>query len=364
MRLSTIQAICARLGPWPPFCAQLWHWLPSWQPHPLPQRGADEHPSLARARQEIDAVHFDRAHELLTEAHHGGGNDAKALVEIHRLLGEVSVALGREDDAKSHFSMLLALDPQASLGEMVSPKIAAAFEAARSELGDRALEVEHVLGSDNKTVAVHVKSDPLGTVAGALVLYRAQDGSEREHRQEGTGDLSVTLPADARRGVMVFTVDSHGNRLRGFYVGDLAEAAEPDPLSDPVAATPVAVTTDRDAPPIVARWWLWAGVAAGFATAGGVLSWRSSVAQGELDDVIDNSEEHFYSEAQALEDRAESRALWSKIAFGAAGAAAVASTILYFTGRSRAGQSNADTGAGWVPKLGESSAGIAWGARF
>ncbi|HLU68021.1 MAG TPA: hypothetical protein VKZ63_17175, partial [Kofleriaceae bacterium] len=112
--------------------------------------------------------------------------------------------------------------------------------------------------------------------------------------------------------------------------------------------------------PLYAHWAVWAGGAAVLAGVGTWAGLRARSSVDQLDEIRANSEMYEFSEAQAVADRAERRALIANISFGAAAACAIVSGVLFFRG----GDERPAERAALVPLLAPDAAGVAASVRF
>lgn len=275
---------------------------------------AQESSALEEAKSQIESMQLDRAADTLDAALSAGTYEPGALAEVYRLRGEVAVGRGELEAAEEAFRRLLALEPGFALGEMVSPKIRGAFDAAKESLGGRSLELSHErLSGDRTGVALVIGDDPDEMVAAAEVAHDGAPEPVRVSRDPEANRVEVAVPAGSR-GVILRALDEHGNRLRIFEVGDFVEVAdtggagEREPEPEPEAT----------GKPIYQRWWPWAGAVGLFAASGVVFGMAAQDAEDDLDALVAESGDHFFSEAKSIEDRGERNALLANLSFGAA----------------------------------------------
>ncbi len=343
-----------------------------------------------RARSEIGELRYEEAQKTIEKAIKSGTNGPAEMAELYLLLGEVKASLGDDEAAEDAFKRALAIDPAAELREGLSPKIKEPFGKARKAMkGKKPLALQHrILKQDPPTIAVLVQSDPFGMIIGGRLIYKNADGAERSVAGMGKDRIDLKLP----KGTQKFTVagiDDRGNRLI-----ELGSASEPLTLDIEGGAAPSsgggeeeggddggeeasgggggedsaapAVTKKSSGgskgPPIYAHWAVWGAAAVGLAGVGVLtgLATRSTVK--ELDDVRQNSEDYEFSHAQALADKAERRALYTNIAFAAAGACAIASGWLFW--RQRGVDKREQETTALVPMLGPDRAGVAAHLEF
>ncbi len=351
--------------------------------------GGTPRATIERARTEIGELRYEDAQKTVEKAIRSGTNGPGDMAELYLLMGEVKASLGDDEAAQSAFKSALSIDPAAELRDGLSPKIREPFGKAKKAMkGKKPLAIQHrILKPDPPTIAVLVESDPMGMIIGGRRIYKNAEGAERSVAGMGKERVDLKLP----RGTSKFTVagiDEHGNRLillgsesepltldieSGGGGGESAGGAEEsgggesaggeeDGGGGEEATSTVSKSSDDSGgPPFYAHWMVWGGAAVAIAGVGVVtgLSTRSSV--NKLDDVRQNSEMYEYTYAQSLADKAERRALYTNIAFGAAAACAVVSGVLFWRQR-RAGR--AEREAALVPMLGGESAGVAAHLRF
>lgn len=284
---------------------------------------------LTRARQELDALQYDKARASLDEALKQGTNGPRDMAEIYRLSGQVAAALGDAAGAEDDFKMLLELAPDAQLPAGMSPKITEPFDAARAFAKQHApLAITHTeSGGAAPTITLVVANDALGLVAGARAIVSADGGPARSLEARGGSEILIPLPAGHRLEVTLAAIDSRGNRLVEIGVDEPIVIGGPTEIVKPVHRA----GGGGHARPIYARWWLWGGVA--LAVGGGATYFGLDAldAQKTLDDLNRNSAMHDFSEAKKVEDRGRQSALLANVGFGVAGGFAVLSVILLVT---------------------------------
>lgn len=344
------------------------------------KKGGAPRATLERARTEIGELRYEDAQKTVEKAIRSGTNGPADMAELYLLLGEVKASLGDDEAAQNAFRSALAIDPAAELRDGLSPKIKEPFAKAKKSMkGKKPLAIQHrILKQDPPTIAVLVESDPVGMIIGGRLIYKNADGAERSVAGMGKERVDLKLPRGTGT-FMVAAIDEHGNRL-------ILLGSESDPLTLDIesgggasaggagdeggggeeggegATTSVSKSSgDSGGPPFYAHWMVWGGAAVAIAGVGVLagLSTRSSV--NKLDDVRQNSEMYEFTYAQSLADKAERRALYTNIAFGAAAACAVVSGVLFWRQR---GASRREREAALVPVLGGDTAGVAAHLRF
>ncbi len=303
---------------------------------------------LDKARRALGDLKYSAALAALDKALERGGNSPETLAEIYQLKGQVAASLGQEDAAVESFQHLLAMNPNASLDSGVSPKIGEPFHAARKALEDKgemrvSCRIRRGAGANATLV---VESDPVEMVHGAAVLL--DDDSDRPLTPEPKDPFRVGLPSGAAVSAVV-AVDAFGNHVRII------------PVSECEDVTPVkrvrkkAEPHGRGAPPIYARWALWAGVALASGAVGTYFGLEAKSTLEDLDRLNMESSNHEFAEADDLESRARKNALWANLGFAAAGAATITAAILYL----RADRRQRERSAVLAPTAGRDSIGMA-----
>lgn len=280
---------------------------------------------LDLVREEIAQIRYHEAEKALNGVLERGGLSLAELVEVHRLGGEIYASLGDEGRAHAHFVRLLTLEPDATLPPGTSPKISEPFEKARARV--RApLRVRQVPSRDGATVKVRlvVDSDPLDMVATLRVHYGVGEAARMEQVADASLGSEVTFQVAAAEVVrlQVVALDKHGNQVAIADPGvlELVAHAEGEGSAVPGAAA----TAVR---PWYAQWYTYAAVGAAAAGAGVYFGVRSRADADDLAALTENSAQHSYPEALALEERGNRNALLANLSFGTAGLLTVAAAI-------------------------------------
>lgn len=333
---------------------------PAPEPDPSAEETADVHAvpaGLLEARAAISEARFDPALLALESALREGKAQPEHLQEIYRLQGETLVAVGKAQEAKEAFKILLVLNPAASLGEFVSPKIVSVLDQARGEIAGGTLQSRHQLDPKSRLLEVFVDSDPLAMTAKVRLVYPRKDGSAaRLSIPLEAGKAVFDVPGQASTGIELALLDRHGNVILAWQVEELPMVAITVVPTEKGYSSVVSPGTGKQA--IWARWWVWAGAGAVFATVGTVFGIASSSAQSDLDAVIDNPVDHFFSDAKQLEDKAKSRATWANVSFAMAGAFGIASGVMYWRAR------NQESSLQVVPATAGTGASLVIGGHF
>lgn len=322
--------------------------------------GESEH--LATARAALSDLKYEQALHALEKALFSGKNGPEEMQAIHRMLGEIHAALGQPERAALHFRTLLALDPAAELGRGVSPKIQQPFQTARAEMSGRgALVVDCQVDDAAQIVALAVSSDPTELVTGARVVYRLEDGREQILEVAGRGPYTLRVPATGRVTLLCAALDEHGNRLREIGSWDEPLALAP-PVPEPQPA-PV-VTARPQAPPLYRRWWVWGTATLLAAGAGGYFAWETKQAEDELDRLNQDSPDHDFSEAEAIERRGRRNALVTNVSLGAAGVFALATVVSLVLAPDAPAERSTSPGAALAPLPLPQGAGVSVAFTF
>ena len=291
---------------------------------------ADESSHLATARQALAALKYEQALHALEKALYSGKHGPEDMKTIYRMMGEIQAALGQQAEADRNFRSLLALDPAAELARGISPKIQQPFQAARTYMSSRGrLAVTCKVDAAAAAVVLEVKADPADLVGGARVVYRLADGSEQTLEATGRGSHTLRVPTTEPVTLICAALDEHGNRLSeiGSWSEPLRlEPARPEP-QPPAVSIDAAPRREAPAPPLYGRWYLWTAAAVVAGGGGGYFAWQAGQAEEELERLNQNSPDHSFSEAEAIERRGKRNALFANISFGAAGAFAIAAVV-------------------------------------
>ncbi len=310
--------------------------------------------ALIRARVAVEKLDYMHARTLLAEALAAGNNSPDELAEIYKLTGLVTSTLGDSSEATDAFQRLLALVPTAEVPVGSSPKIKRPFSSARDYYQLHApLKVEHETSVKPPAITIRVISDPMAMLARVRVITIV-DGEPSQTREEPAAkELTLPLPEAKRLELRVELVDERGNRVVeiGSELDPIVMATAPPPPPPVVVPPP----PPPEPLPIYRQWWLWGGVAA--VVAGGATYFGISVhSKGdELSALHDDSTNHRFSEAHALEDRMRRDALIANIGFAAAGALAVTSAVMWWTSPRDTSQESTHTTVTAAPTPGGAS---------
>jgi hypothetical protein len=284
---------------------------------------------LARARAQLDALDYPTARATLERALATGTNTPAELVDIYRLTGIVTGALGDTEASTVAFEHLLALSPKAKLEDGTSPKITKQFAAAAESFQSREpLKVTAEVNARDSSATLTVSSDPLGMVMSAKVELSADDQPEQTLTASGRAPITIPLPTSGTLKLRMSALDLFGNEL--VVIRDLHLDREPEKVVAPRATATITTTTASERP-LYAKWWLWGGVAVAVGATGMAFGLAARSDQHDLDAIRSDSANHRYAEATAIESRLSSHALEANLALGAAGVAAIAAVYLFVT---------------------------------
>ena len=312
---------------------------------------ADAKARLETARGEIrahlHALRYAEARDAAKAALAIGAAGRDEVAELARTLGETSAALDDAVEAERWFLLWLSLVPGADLPPGSSPKLTAPLAAARTRAG---VLTEAVV--DNPTsVVIKVRGDPDQRVA-AIEVTITDDHDARSTRivplaatpgPLGAQDWrAIELPKTSVREVEISVRDAHGNEL-------LHAIGAPGPVEQPH------VVRVRRRDPLWLRPWPYLVGAAVTAGLGGVFAWRRSVAKDDLADILANSDQHTFEDAEAARHRAERHGWLSLTSFATAGLLAATAVLMATRG---------DAHTVVVAPLGEGGAALVVNASF
>jgi len=296
---------------------------------------------LETAKSAVDKSDYPAAKTALADALAAGESTPEQLAEIYRLTGIVTAALGDTQAATDAFERCLALAPKAALPPGTSPKITRPFAAAQAYFkAHERLEVKTETATQPPAITVIVASDPLGMIAKVRVLVVADGKAEETLDRAASERTVVALPKGARLDLRVIALDAQGNHVAEvgskevpIVVVGPGEPSAPAHVAPPVAksAAPVKPRAPAHPRPLYLQWWLYGGAAVAFAGAGTYFGIDALRAKSQLDDFNAHSANHTFDQATSLESRARRSVLFTNIGLGAAGALAIATTVLYVT---------------------------------
>lgn len=282
---------------------------------------------IEQAREEMAQLNIESGIALYEQAEATGQNEREQLIEIFRARAESQAALGRSDASERAFRNLLALDPTFSLPEGSSPKLMQPFTAANEFLAGRAVAIE--CRSNDEGALLVVLSDPVDLVTGARLL--SADGSRAPGTIDGRGSgrIVIDVPDEAKSASKCAALDQYGNQL---IEVELIAAPKPVDSTDMTAqgagttSSGAGLSVTGEAPsrsrPLYARWWLWGSVAAVSAGVTVYFGLKVQKAKDDIEELNERSltEDVYYEDALAIEDRGKTAARNTNIALGATAA--------------------------------------------
>jgi len=332
---------------------------------------------LRNAQQEVADVRYEAAASSLEEALASGDNGVAQLIEIYRLRGRVFGGLGRTDGAVDAFAHMLVLDPDATLGETLAPKITSLFEAARAKSYPR---LAATAALEDGTVVVAVEADRLRMIAAVTVEWETSAGIEAA-RVEGSSRFALKVPEGAQGVRSVRLRDQYGNRLLELSPPALESAVAGRAAGSGTAETGAAVSstdgvegTVIDIPelgagaepaptPVYARWWPYAGAAGVLAVSGAYFGWRSRSAEDDLDAFLDDpSSFDFGSDVLPVSSRADRDATRANVLLVSAAVVGAVSLTLYV--RERVSEKPRGPSVTIAPMLTPTTGGVVLNASY
>jgi hypothetical protein len=299
-----------------------------------PRANAD--PTLDGAKSAVDASDYLSARTQLGQLIAKGGNSPEDMGEIYRLSGIVAGALGETKAATEAFQKCLALAPKSTLPPGTSPKITRPFAEAQTYFKTHEpLKIKADTAATPPSVTITVVSDPLEMIARARVIATVDKQAPNTLEKPAASEITVALPAGARIDLRVVALDDKGNRLAEVGSADVpivivgSGGAPPVVPAKPPAK--IVVETPRSPRPLYLKWWLWGGAAVALAGGATYFAFGARSAKSELDELNAHSVDHDFDEAKSIESRGKRDALLTNIGYGAAGAFAVVSVILFLT---------------------------------
>lgn len=296
---------------------------------------------LEAARQAIEGVRYDEAQRLLAAALTGGGNQPAELAEIYKLSGNTAVVLGQADSGEQYYRRWLALEPSASLGADVSPKLRAPFDAAKAYIGAHGTFVALASRADLGAASVQVVTDPLAMARGVrLADSTAVVPLDRDRVAQ------LVVAATATR---VDVVDEYGNVLR------VLELPPPETRTDnPNLPTKLVTHPGGKHRAALLGWGI---PCATSLLAGAFFTVYALYEHSRIDDLASDSKGYFYDDLRSAQrQRNTMTALGST--FGGIGLLLVVPTAIYWVkNRSR-------TERVVAPVITDTSAGVSFAGQF
>jgi hypothetical protein len=214
---------------------------------------------------------FAKAADLLEQARGESLTREEKLV-TYRTLGMAYVALGKLDEAKKDFRLLLRVDPSTTLDRSVAPKVRAVFEDAKSEAATsgKALapalpsltpQLEPLSAHEGRPISVRV--DYPGGVARKMTVFYRKGGDPSYSRLTVEGDPSGRFEANVPGMAVVPPSLEYHIVLLDDAGGEIAAAG--------TLGQPITVAVTRKKTPVYAKGWFW-GVLGGVAAAGAIAA--------------------------------------------------------------------------------------------
>ena len=309
-----------------------------------------ESPKVEQARQALDAVHYDEAQRLLIGALQEGTSSPASLREIYRLSASTAVVLGQADAAEQYYRRWLALDPTATLGADVAPKLRAPFDAAKAYIAAHGhFEVTASRVSEHE-IEIVVISDPLAMARNAWLVPPSQG----QTMMPLTTDRRARLSSESTGPLHAVVSDEYGNALAEL---DVAPGAPEPPPPRPEQPRP---RPDAPAPAPERHYGAllgWGIPCAVFLGSGIGFGTAAIYEHAQIGDLTSNSKDHYYSE---VADRRHLRTVftWLGGSFLAVGSLLVIPTAIYWARSRHAGDHAV------APFVGQDSAGVSLSGRF
>lgn len=260
---------------------------------------------LEQARKHFEWMEYDKAEALATRALTSNQSGPQEVVEAYRIIGLCQSARGLTKQAKETFLRLLALQPDYSFGEEISPKLLGPFEQAQKARGKESLELRHASSPPLDSLAgaglkISLPANPFGLVEAVRLRWReagAGPWQEQVRPLKSPGDFFFQLPASLGAAEIEYrfeALNSSGAVLKALPAEEplrLKAASPTPPLTVGVAGPrkperqmvppPAGEDDYRErslAPtPWWKSWWFWTAVGvlvAGGVTAGAVVATR------------------------------------------------------------------------------------------
>jgi hypothetical protein len=303
---------------------------------------------LEQARQAIDGVRYDEAQRLLVSALEAGANPPASLQEIYRLSANTAVVLGQTDAGEQYYRRWLALDPTATLGKDISPKLRAPFDAAKAYIGAHGRFDVTVTRTGPREASVEVVSDPLAMARSARL-----ERSTVVTPFDATKHAKLAVEVTAAR---AYVLDEYGNVLRELDVPAAAAAPLQAPyVTEQKPETTTKLVEHRGTHRTALLAWGIPCVSllaiGGFFTAVGVYQ------HYRIMDVVGDSKDYYYEDLQSKRNgRNATIALGST--FGGLGLLLLIPTAIYWS------KNKVYTERVIVPTGGDGTAGLAFKGRF
>ncbi len=277
----------------------------------FPLSAAAQETDLGQARRHFEWMEYDKAEAAAVKALASAKSGPKEVVEAYRIIGLCQSARGKTRQAQDTFLRLLALQPDFSPGDDISPKLLGPFEQAKKVRRSSVLELRHTPPPARESLAgaelkATLPANPFALAATLRLRWRqkgSENWQEQTKRAGAAGDYVFSLPATLGTGEIEYyfeALNGSGAALKSFPAGEpwrLAAQARPPPkvaLAEvpeklaPEAVSPTAPIEESVPPTVVEEesrpewyesWWFWTlvgAVVAGGVTAGAVAATRPS----------------------------------------------------------------------------------------
>lgn len=281
---------------------------------------------LEKAKTALRDLDYETARQHLMRSLLAGDHAQDGLVTTYRFAGQVAAAFGKAEEAYDHYRRMLSLDPDATLPKGLAPKMVQPFERAKSFMAQRSRLQAQVMSHSRTRLTIAVSSDPLRLA----VRVRVVSGNNRAEGTIRGGETRIPFATKPGDRVHVLALDKHGNRLDSVRW----TAPRPAPVARRVSVPEAAVATDTTpaaspARPVYKRWYVWGLAAVGTGAAAAYFGMRANDDWNRLDQVINDSGNHSFAEARAIEDSGYRNQRYANIGVGVSvGLGAVATYLL------------------------------------
>ncbi|RLB47475.1 MAG: hypothetical protein DRJ42_25350 [Deltaproteobacteria bacterium] len=246
-----------------------------------PAEAQRRNPLIEQGQSQYDELRYEEALQTLSAALVRSGNSNHDLATIYQHLSLTYLALGRQEEAAGAYRSLLAIDPEHSPGDDVSPRFRTFFEGVHQQWDNDGrpgmpapapVTIRHRSPPESEPdteIPLDCEvEDPGGRVAQIVLAYR--QGSDDVFRRVDTaladGRYRAVIPAEAVAPPLV-----------EYYFEGLDSTGLPVVARGDVAA-PLRVAVPEPSRSILTRWWFWVGAVAilgGIAAAVGVAASQS-----------------------------------------------------------------------------------------
>jgi hypothetical protein len=156
--------------------------------------------ALASAEEAYQRVDFDTVYREATRGIEIGGANVKSTARLHSLVGISAAALGKDEDARNHFVVALALMPGLNLERGLSPRIRGPYMEAKGfwEAYPDRIKLETLIDLVKSSLSFALE-DP-AHIAVKVRIYLRKIGSEEYEIKEAnaTHAGAIVLPPEYR----------------------------------------------------------------------------------------------------------------------------------------------------------------------